>query len=144
MHGPITAGGGAVSGSRYARLAVRITLGTLALLVVAGAVVALGYRSTYNVWPGQAASARVHWCGRDYENFGGSPLTWSQVSSQGQHPVRPVGRYPPLSWSGQELFAAVTPAGQRNSLSPPLPCAMIVYLRTGSDRYASYSLEGGP
>jgi len=116
----------------------------VAVLVVVAAALAFMYRITYNVWPGQAASGRVHWCGRDYENFGGPPLTWSQVSSQVRLPVRSVGKYPPLSWSGQELFAATTPLAQRDSVSPPLPCAVIVYLRTASDRYQPYTLEGGP
>ncbi|MGH3288557.1 MAG: hypothetical protein ACRDPD_28395 [Streptosporangiaceae bacterium] len=27
----------------------------------------LWYRAIYNVFPGQSADARVHWCGRDYD-----------------------------------------------------------------------------
>jgi hypothetical protein len=121
------------------RFAARIGAGLLALVVVA----AIWYRQTYSVWPGQAASARVHWCGRNYENAGGPPKTWQQISSPARSPIRPVGRYPPLGWSRQELFAAVPPA-QRASVSPPPPCAPIVYLRTGPNNYRPYRLAGGP
>jgi hypothetical protein len=125
-------------------LAPRYAAALLAMVVMAAGGAALGYRSTYNVWPGQSASARVHWCGRDYEDFGGAPDTWRQMSAQAPFPVRFVARYPPLAWARQELFAAVTPAAQRDSVSPPLPCAMIVYLHTGHDAYQPYTLEGGP
>ncbi len=37
-----------------------------------------------------------------------------------------------------------TSAAQRLSVSPQLVCAVVVYLRTGPDRYQAYSLEGGP
>ena len=120
------------------RLPARIAVGILALAVVA----AIWYRQTYKVWPGQEASARVHWCGRDYENSGGPAKTWQQITSQERLPIRPAGRYPPLGWSRQELFAA-TPAAQRVSASPP-PCPTTVYLRTGPGDYRAYSLEGGP
>jgi hypothetical protein len=59
-------------------------------------------------------------------------------------PIRPAGQYPPLGWSRQELFAAAIPPAQQASVNPPLPCTMIVYLRTGPDDYQPYSLEGGP
>lgn len=126
------------------RVATRIAVGAVALIVVTAAVLALGYREAYNVWPGQAADARVHWCGRDYENSRGAPLTRRQMSAHEPFPVRLVAHYPPLGWSRQDLFAAVTPLAQRDSVSPPMPCAMIVFLRTGPDAYQVYTLEGGP
>ena len=116
----------------------------LALVVVAAGGFAVWYRQAYNVWPGQGASARVHWCSRDYESFGGLPQTWRQISAQERFPVYAVGQYPPLGWSREELFAATTSAAQRLPVSPPLVCAMVVYLRTGPDQYQAYSLEGGP
>jgi hypothetical protein len=129
----------AMSGTR---LPIRVATSVLALVVVVAGGVALWYRQTYNVWPGQGASTRVRWCGRDYENSSGTPRTWRQISAQAPFPIQPVGQYPPLF--GQELYAALTPAAQRDVVSPPLPCTMAVYLRTGADRYLAYSLEGGP
>jgi hypothetical protein len=35
------------------------------LTVLAAGGSAIWYRHTYNMWPGQDASTRVHWCGRD-------------------------------------------------------------------------------
>jgi hypothetical protein len=49
-------------------------------LAQAGAFV-FWYRATYNVLPGQGASTRVHWCGRDYE-WTGTTMTWAQASAQ--------------------------------------------------------------
>ena len=117
----------------------RIAVGLLALVLIA----AIWYRQTYNVWPGQEASARVHWCGRDYEIVGGPLQTWQQISSQERLPIRPVARYPPLGLSRQELFAATTAQAQRVSGSPA-PCPTTVYLRIEPDDYRAYSLEGGP
>ena len=106
------------------------------VLVVVGAF-ALWYRSYYNIWPGQDATARVHWCERDYEN--GGPLeTWRQVTAGSPAAVRDFGRYPPLGVPGQQLFAAVLPD------SRPSACTTVIYLRTGPDRYQSYGLLGGP
>jgi hypothetical protein len=133
-----------IMATRGARFAIRVVSGVLALMVVAACGFAVWYRQAYNVWPGQGASARVHWCGRDYESFGGPPLTWQQVTSREPVPVHAVGRYPPLGWSRQELLAAAAPRSQRPAVSKSLVCAMVVYLRTGPDEYQAYSLEGGP
>ena len=134
---------GAATAIRGRSMAARIARGVLALVIVAAGGFAVWYRQTYNVWPGQRASARVHWCGRDYETGGGAQ-TWKQIASQERFSIQAVGEYPPLGWSRQELFAAVTPTAQRYSVSPPLPCAMTVYLRTGRNEYRAYGLLGGP
>ena len=122
------------------RLAARI----LILTVIAAGGITLWYRQTYNVWPGQGASARVHWCGRNYESFGGPPRTQQQISSQEHFLIRAVGQYPPLAWSPRELFAVSVTGATQTSVSPPPVCATVVYLRTGPDQYEAYSLEGGP
>ena len=112
----------------------------IALAVTAGCA-AVWYRAVFHAWPGQQGS-RVHWCGRDYEYFGTSE-TWAQITSQERLPVRPVGSYPPLG-PHYELFAVRIPDRQRFSVSPPLVCAVLVYLRIGPDKYQVYNLEGGP
>jgi hypothetical protein len=125
----------ATMATRGARFAIRVASGVLALMVAGAGGFAVWYRQVYNVWPGQEASARVHWCGRDYESFGGPPLTWRQVTSQEPGRVLAVGRYPPLGWSRRELLAAAASRSQRPAVSTPLVCAMVVYLRTGPDEY---------
>jgi hypothetical protein len=110
----------------------------LLTVIVAGGF-SLWYRTTYNVWPGQGASGRVHWCGRDYQNAG-PPVTRQQAEAQAQFPpLRAEGSYPPLALSPDALLAATYPAGQK----PVAICAMLVFLRTGPDSYKPYSLEGG-
>lgn len=133
----------AITARRSGRFWTGVAQRAMALVLVAAGVFALWYRQTYNVWPGQSASARVHWCGRDYESFGGPPQTQRQISSRDHFLIRPVGQYPPLALSRQQLFAAVVVGAQRSSVSSPV-CAMVVYLRTGPDRYRAYTLEGGP
>jgi hypothetical protein len=129
----------AIRGGRVWVRAVRI----LAVLTVVAALGFTGwYRHTYNVWPGQDASTRVHWCGRDYATGGGT-LTWKEISSP-RSPVQAVAQYPPLGWSRQELLAVVTPPAERYAVSPPLPCAMGIYLRIGRNEYRAYGLLGGP
>jgi hypothetical protein len=47
---------------------------------------------------GSGADARMHWCGRDYESFGGLPRTWKQITVREPAPVHAVGQYPRLGW----------------------------------------------
>ncbi len=126
------------------RLAIRLALAFLVVVVGVVGFSAAVYRANYNVWPGQSASSRVYWCGRTYENSDGATMSWSAVSSNTPFPARLVGEYPPLGLSRQQLFAAVTPHAQRYAVSPPLPCSMSVYLRTGPTSYKEYGLLGGP
>jgi hypothetical protein len=112
--------------------------GLIPLVVIAAGGFVLWYRVHYNIWPGQDATARVHWCGRDYQNDGPPTKTSRQVSAGWRWPVRDVDRYPPLGLPGQELFAAIYPDAL------PTSCATVVYVRIGPDRYQSYSLLGGP
>jgi hypothetical protein len=110
------------------------------LLAAVGAVfLTVCYRTVYNTWPGQSASGRVHWCGRDYE-YQGPPETRQQASSQGKALLQAEGAYPPLAWTRDELFAVVNPTGQHPSTS----CTTVLFLHTGPDTYAPYALEGGP
>jgi hypothetical protein len=128
----------AAASVRGARL--RIWTGAIVTLVVVGAACfTFWYRTVYNVMPGQGASDRVHWCGRDYE-YEGAPLTRQQAWSQAGRPPQAEGSYPPLGLSRDELLAATYPDRQRLSTS----CATLVFLRTGPDSYKPYSLEGGP
>jgi hypothetical protein len=115
-----------------------VAYGSLTLIIVAAGCLAVWYRAYYNIWPGQDATARVHWCERDYQNDGPPTETWRQVAAENRGPVRAVGRYPPLGWPGQELFAALFAGAQ------PSSCATVVYVRSGPDKYQAYSLLGGP
>jgi len=115
-----------------------VAYSVLTLIIAAASGVTLWYRTYYNIWPGQDATARVHWCERDYQNDGPPAETWRQVSAESRWPVRGVGRYPPLGFPGQELFAAIYPGAQ------PSSCATVVYVRIGPGKYQPYSLLGGP
>jgi hypothetical protein len=117
---------------------VRAGCGCLVLAIVAAGGFTVWYRSAYHVWPGQGPTARVHWCGRDYETGRPSPQTWQQIKSQQPLPIRPVGEYPPLGLSRQELLAPTLPARQSQV------CAVVIYLRIGPDQYQPYGLLGGP
>ena len=118
-------------------MAARRAGAALAIVLVAAAAVAIWYRGTYHVWPGQAAGSQVHWCGRDYENDQGpgSAETLQQAKAGSSLPLRAAGSYPPIG--PQQLFA-VSMAGQ------PAACPTVVFLKTGPDRYLPYGLLGGP
>jgi hypothetical protein len=72
------------------------------------------------------------------------PADVRQISGQQRLPLRALGHFPPLGLDDQELVAAVTPGARRSSATRPLPCAMIVYLRTGTNEYVAYPIKGGP
>ena len=118
-----------------------LTAGVLIAVVLGAGAFVFWYRATYNVLPGQAASTRVHWCGRDYESTGGT-VNWGQASIQ-EHtgvegPIVLVGHYPPLGHQAALYAIPVRP------LNDGAPCATDIYLKAGPDRYRSYVLEGGP
>jgi len=109
------------------------------IAVLAGACAfAVWYRGTYNVFPGQSASSRVHWCGRDYDSYGAPVQSLRQVEAGAGAPVRVVGTYPPLALRPSRLIAGEDPGPHTHS------CAVVVYLRTGPDQYTQYELSGGP
>ena len=120
-----------------------VAYGVLAVMIVTALGLAVWYRATFNVWPGQSVSSRVHWCGRDYDDYGDPPQTLRQISAGQPNPVRPVGQYPPLAFSSQELYAAMVPEAERQAAGLD-SCATVVYLRTGPDAYQAYGLLGGP
>lgn len=128
---------GAIATMRSARFRTTVAYALTLTIFAAGAYTAW-YRTTYNVWPVQGASSRVHWCERDYETGGGLARTWRDISATSEYPIRAVGRYPLLAWSPQQLFAPVAPDARPGS------CATAVYLRTGPDAYQAYGLLGGP
>jgi hypothetical protein len=82
---------------RGERFWIRVAQRAVALVVVAVGILTLWYRQTYNVWPGQEASTRIHWCGRDFQSFGSPPETQRQISSEDHFLIRQVGQYPPLA-----------------------------------------------
>jgi hypothetical protein len=124
--------------SRQNRRDLLSTVVVVAVLAAGGFV--FWYRATYNVLPGQGASTRVHWCGRDYEWAGHGTSTWAQLTAQTPGRLRLAGRYPPLG-SRAALYATEVTAPQQ---PPGSACTTGVYLQTGPDRYRSYVLEGGP
>jgi hypothetical protein len=123
-------------GLRPAHRAIRVVRTSAAIVLVCAFALITWYRGTYHAWPGMRASDEVSWCGRDYQ-YEGPPQTGRQVFSS-LWPVRAEGTYPPLG--GDELFAMTYPRGLTVSTS----CAVVIYLRTGTDEYRPYSLDGGP
>jgi hypothetical protein len=83
-------GARAIVAMRGARFGIRVASGVLALMVIAAGGIAVWYRQAWNVWPGQGASGRVHWCGRGYESFGGPPadLAAHHLAGAGPSPCR--------------------------------------------------------
>lgn len=107
------------------------------ILIAAIAAITLWYKMTYAIWPGQEAGARIHWCGRDYNQGQGSPLTLQQVQVQARAPVAVVGDYPPLPGPRQDLLAVRQgPQGTE--------CPAVIYLATSPGHYLAYGLSGGP
>lgn len=105
---------------------------------------AFAYRVAYGTWWG--TPNRVDYCGRVYYR-GTSDLTLAEVEGfevalpgDAPYPVVKVAAVPPLV--GQPLVAALPPQAEQKRLV--LPCAMAVYLKTGTDAYTSYVLSGGP
>lgn len=102
------------------------------------------YRETYWVFPGQGASQRLHWCGRDYQELPGPSVTWREVSGQGPWPVHVIELFPPLGFSKEALFASINPAIAKMPPGSITSCTTVIYVRLGPNRYQPYGLLGGP
>ena len=114
------------------------------LACVLGAGLAVWYRTTYWVWPGQGASDRVHWCGRDYQRSG---VTWTrrQIAVNEPWPVHVVAQFPPLAFHQESLLAATNPAEAKLPVGTRVSsCATLLYVPSAPGRYVVYSLLGGP
>ncbi len=121
-------------------------MGLLTVLVLVPAGATLAYREAYGSW--WQTPDRLGYCGRTYLR-GTADLTRAEVSrntsatalpGDSPYPLVNVATVPPVV--GQPLLAAVTPQAERQRLD--LPCAMVVYLKTGSDAYTAFGLSGGP
>ena len=115
----------------------------IVLSVVLAGSGALTYRAAYGTWWG--APDHLSYCGRTYLR-GTAGLTRAEITGFGSalpghtpSPVVAVATVPPVI--GQPLVAALTPQAEQRRLG--VPCAMAVFLKTGTDTYTGYALSGG-
>lgn len=135
--------------ARPAVVLVAASKGVLvAVIILAVAAGMLGYRKAFGTWWPQPPD-RLTYCGRSYAtnhslvlSRAGVTKANSKTSLPGDapYPVVTVGRIPPVI--SQPLLASVTPESRR--AAGDLPCAMGVFLKTGTDAYTGYGLLGGP
>lgn len=94
----------------------------------------IAYRAIYHVWPGQGASSRISWCGRDYDDYGSPAQSLRQIT--GSNPgYRLAGEFrEPLGLSSRQVVSS--------GCSPYAPG--VVFVSIGSDRYDAFGLSGGP
>jgi hypothetical protein len=125
----------------------RVAAVLIVALVSAAVCGALAYRAAYGTFAWWDDPARISWCGRVYLRSDGLLLTRADVENRRAalpgdqpYPVTTVAAIPPVI--GRPLLAAVTPEARREGMR--LPCAMVVYLETGTDSYQPYALSGGP
>lgn len=125
------------------RSAPRILLASLVPLLVIVALLTGWYHARFHTWPWSSSlPGRVTYCDRDYTGPG-RPVTWAEAGALENGAVRDVGR----TRGGvreRSIYANPLSEQARERYNPPLPCAMVVYLRTDGDRVAPYVLSGGP
>lgn len=122
----------------------RVTIGGLIIV----ALLAVTYRANYDSWN---VPATIGYCDRSYRQASDG-LTLDEVHAResqtslpgdSPYPVVEVGHAPPLL--GRQIVTARTPDSRRDQQpDQQLPCAMVIYLKTGDDNYTSYELQGGP
>ena len=126
----------------------RRVLAGLAVVVTAAAVLgAIAYRVEYGTFAFWVDPPRISWCGRDYLRSPNATLTRDAVEQQRAalvgdepYPLVQVATVPPVV--GNPVLASVTPQATRDRSG--IPCAMVLYLQTGTDSYRPYVLSGGP
>jgi hypothetical protein len=116
------------------------------LCVLLGVAVTASTQVAYGTVDWWGTPSRIHWCGRNYDASGRSvsrgEIPTAQLGDAAPTPLTTIGRLPPVV--GRRLLASVTPVQQRGAVHPALPCSMGIYLEQGDDRFAEYSLSGGP
>ena len=100
-------------------------------------------RGAFGTWDPTAQPARISYCDRTY--LPGQHVSRATIDSAGNglgvFPFRQAGS----SAGGTPFFAKPLPDSVRYRFgTPPLPCAMAVYLKVGPDDYIAYVLSGGP
>ncbi len=130
----------AILAMRGPRFGIRAASGVLAMTVVAPGGFAVWYRLACNEWPGQGPLLACTGADQTRSPSVARRKPGSKITSRERLPVRAVGQYPPLGWSGRALFGAAIPEPRRLSVSPPTPRVMVVCLRTGPDEYQAYRL----
>jgi hypothetical protein len=124
-----------------------LKLAAATALVLAGLVLLgwIGYsRAAFGTWDPMAQPNRIDYCDRRY--LPGWHVTAAQIDSRGNdlgvYPLRQVGKAP----NGVAILAKPLPDSIRHMYpnARPLPCAMTVYLKVGSDDYIAYGISGGP
>lgn len=129
--------------------AAKVLLVAVCVLLTAP-FLAVGYRAWYSAFPWERSPERIRWCWRDFQRSGvtrtRAQVDAEQVALPGDapYPTSTVGRWPAPGWfgSGRPLLAHVTPKTRQDRLG--VPCTMGLYLQTGPDAYAAYTLVGGP
>src|SRR5437762_7586554 len=126
-------------GRRLSRAAVAL-LGSL-MLALSGWV--FYSRSAFGTWDPTAQPARISYCDRTY--LPGQRVSRAIIDSTGNglgvFPFRQAGS----TAGGTPFFAKPLSDSVRYRYgTPPLPCAMAVYLKVGPDEYIAYVLSGGP
>lgn len=123
----------------------RIASIVVVLVVTLAAGGTATYRVAYGTWWG--TPDHINYCERTY--LRGAPgLTRAEIVGFGaalpgdaSQPVITIAKVPPVI--GQPLMAALAPPGNpQRQLG--VPCTMAVYLKTRTDAYTGYGLDGGP
>jgi hypothetical protein len=125
----------------------RITAVLVLVLAIGFTVTAFRFHTAYGTFAFWGPPGRITWCGRDYLRSELAPRTRARIEAEpvalpgdAPYPVVQVGTAPSIG--GRPLLAAVTPPARREPAG--LPCAMVLHLEVGADRYDSYELSGGP
>jgi hypothetical protein len=123
-----------------------VATGVLVFVVVVVIAASLASWATYRTPMWWSAPERLRWCGRDYArapvHVDRSHIPEGSLPGDAPYPVHRVGSLPPVV--GRPVIASVTPSARRHAISPPLPCAMVIYLRTSGSKYTPYVIQGGP
>ena len=120
-----------------------VTVAALALTAIVLAGWVIYSRSAFGTWNPTAQPARISYCDRTY--LPGQHVSRAVIDSTGNglgvFPFRQVG-----STAGRSPFFAkpLSDSVRDRYGTPPLPCAMAVYLKVGPDDYVAYALSGGP
>ncbi|MGH7764932.1 MAG: hypothetical protein ACREOM_11030 [Candidatus Dormibacteraceae bacterium] len=131
-------------GRRVLRIVLRLVSGIVTVAIVAVAPIAIQNRLTYGTFATTGAPPRVDYCGRRYyPATSPASATLAHVEASlaldERHGLARIGVAP----SGMPIVTNLNPSAAPGAHGSNV-CTMELWVQTGPDSYAGYSLSGGP
>jgi len=103
-----------------------------------------GYTAALRTWEVERLPSRISYC--EWTYLPGPHVTRATIDTTGNGPeVLPLRRVSSTAGGSPILAKPLADSARyRYANSPPLPCAIVIYLKVGADDYVAYAITDSP